>query len=347
MKIAISAGGTGGHIYPGIALARELAGRGEDREIFFIGSKNGLEGRLLKDQNFKLYQVPSRSFSANFLTAPFVNIVGLVMAFLLLLRERPAVLVSFGGYTSFAAVVSAWLLKVPVVIHEQNILPGKTNRFLSRFAGAVALSFEPSLKYLKGMVTGNPVRKEIRGLKKVPSKKWVVLVLGGSQGALSINRELICSLDLFRDKNIEIVHLIGKRDYAAFYGSRDFSAYPFYQPVPYMYNIEEAYKRAHLVVSRAGATAIAEILSVSLPSILVPFPYAAEGHQDLNAEYVERAGAGIKLPDSRLIELPDIIFELLENKEGRLDKMSRAAAFLAKPDAAAKLADIVEGLAKA
>jgi len=188
---------------------------------------------------------------------------------------------------------------------------------------------------MNGTVTGNPVRKKILALKRsVNNNRRIVLVMGGSQGALSINKVLISRIESL--KNYEVYHILGSRDF----NRMKLPAYPFYHPLAYVHNMEEIFSKSDLVISRAGATAISEILACGLPSILIPFPYSAEGHQDLNAAVIKAAGAAEVIKDPQLAGLPDMIISILSD-EKKLKEMRNNAAKIAKRDAGKKIVDLI------
>jgi len=338
MKVVIAAGGTGGHIYPGIAVAEELKARDPKTEILFIGSYEGLERELVQREGFEIKLIPARALlrkiSYKSLSAPFIGLWGFLKALSILRSFNPNVVVVTGGYVSFPVIAAAKCLRIPVLLHEENVLPGFTNRFWAPWVKAVTLSFEESQKYLRGTVTGNPVRKRILSARRRTSSRPTLLVLGGSQGALSLNRAILDQINELQA--FEIVHVVGERDYKKL----PLPHFPFYHSVPYMYNIEEGLAAADLVVSRAGATAISEILAVGRPSILIPFPYSAERHQDLNARAVRDAGAAVVLADAELDKLGSIIKNLMKDKK-KLEQMGSAAQKLARPQAAARIVDLI------
>ena len=338
MRIIICAGGTGGHIYPGIAIAEEIRSRDPNGQIAFIGSREGLEGELIKREGFEIKLISARGLlrklSYKAISAPFVSLLGFFQSLSILNTFKPQIVVVTGGYVSFPVIAAAKVLNLPILFHEQNVLPGFTARFWSRFVKILTISFPETQKYLNGTVTGNPVRQRILKIHRRSAERPTVLVLGGSQGARSLNRAVLSQITEFKD--LRVIHVIGERDYKIL----NPPAYPFYQSLPYMYNIEEGLAVADLVVSRAGATAISEILAVGLPSILIPFPYSAEGHQDLNAQVLKTAGAAIILPDSELDKLAVTINSLLKDK-ARLENMGAAARKLARRDAASKIVDLI------
>lgn len=344
MKIAIVAGGTGGHIYPGIAVAQELSSRAE---ILFIGSEEGMEADFVPRYGFNLRLIKSRALlrklSYKALSAPFVTILGFFQALFLLRSFQPNLLISFGGYVSLPVVFAALLLQIPIYIHEQNVLPGLTNRICFKFAKKVFLSFEESRKYAEGSVIGNPVRREIleadrsfaRKELNISSGKKVILVVGGSQGARKINQTIISSLEKIPSEEYEILHVIGNRDFG--WASHCFQGknFTFYHPFTYLYNIEEALAAADIVISRAGATAIAEFLSRGLPMILIPFPYSSEGHQDLNAKAVEDAGCAVVVSNQEFTA--EKFLSVILDRNLDLDKMKENCKKLARPNAAKEI----------
>lgn len=349
MKIAIVSGGTGGHIYPGIAIAEEIKSREPRAEIIFLGSEEGLEKDLIPRAGFKISLIKARALlrkiSYQAVTAPFVSAFGFFQALKFLWSFRPKILVSTGGYASLAAVLAAKCLKIPVFIHEQNVLPGVTNRLCFRLADRVFLSFDESLSFHAGIVAGNPVRKEIlRADKKnarkqlglLPGKK-VLLVMGGSQGARKINETVLAALTEIDGNRWEVIHIIGARDYEGL----DLPRYPFYHPFAYLYNIADALAAADLVVSRAGATAIAEFIARGLPMVLVPFPFSAEGHQDLNAKVVAENGAGVVINNNDFT--PEKFVSIVSDPGLNLKDMSDASKKLAKLEAAKRIADVMMG----
>lgn len=341
MKIVIVAGGTGGHIYPGIAIAQELP----RDEILFIGSNEGLEKDLIPRAGFKIKLIKARAllrkFSYKAVSAPFVSAIGFFQALSILREFRPQAVVSTGGYAALAAVFAAKLLRIPVFVHEQNVLPGVTNRLCSYLADRIFLSFDDSLSFQKGVVVGNPVRKEIieadraaaRKKLGLSAEKKMLLIMGGSQGARSINQTIIAALPQVEAQKWEIFHIIGTRDF----DKMKTPGLPFYHPFAYLYNVEQVLAAADMVVSRAGATAIAEFSVRGLPMVLVPFPYSAEGHQDLNARAVAQKGAGILINNNEFT--PEKFISVLRIDGSELEKMGRAARMLGRPDAARKIID--------
>jgi UDP-N-acetylglucosamine--N-acetylmuramyl-(pentapeptide) pyrophosphoryl-undecaprenol N-acetylglucosamine transferase len=351
MKIVIVSGGTGGHIYPGIAIADEITSSHPAAEILFLGGREGLEGDVVPKAGYRIKLIWARALlrklSYKAVSAPFVSLVGFFQALNILRKFAPQALLSTGGYASLPVVLAARLLRVPIYIHEQNVLPGVTNRLLARWAKEIFLSFEQSHDYLKGTVTGNPVRREIMAADREKSRHnlgygpqdTVVFIMGGSQGARSINQTVIASLPRLASAagRIKLIHVVGNRDAGLVDSALRPGQYPFYRKVNYLYNVAEMLAAADLAVSRAGATAIAEFTCRGLPMVLVPFPYSAEGHQDLNARVVAAAGAGIFVANSEFT--PERFISLISDKGLDLSGMRRAAKLIGRPDAAARIVE--------
>jgi UDP-N-acetylglucosamine--N-acetylmuramyl-(pentapeptide) pyrophosphoryl-undecaprenol N-acetylglucosamine transferase len=347
MKVVIAAGGSGGHIYPGIAMAEELKARDPGNQVIFIGGRGGLEEELIKKEGFEIKTIAARGLlrklSYKAISAPFVELKGFFDALSFLRKFRPAGVIVTGGYVSFPVIAAAKLLRIPVLLHEQNTLPGFTNRFWSSLVDVVTLSFEITQKYIKGTVTGNPVRRRLREAKRKSHDKKTLLIWGGSQGARSINCAIISDLDKLA--KWEVIHVTGERDFEMVSDRVDRTTYPFYRIFPYVYNVEDILAQADLVVSRAGATAIFEMLALGLPAILIPFPYSAEGHQDLNAKVISDSGAAMVLDQKNIDKLPQLIEQLMSS-DSKLGEMSRNTKKIFKPEAAGKIVDLLYAVAR-
>ena len=351
MKIAITSGGTGGHIYPGIAIADQIVRKFPQAEILFIGSEEGLERELVAKAGYRISLVKSRALlrkiSYQAFSAPFITAVGFFQALIKLRNFSPRALVSTGGYASLPIVMAAKLLNIPIYLHEQNVLPGVTNRFCFRFAKIIFLSFDRSTQYVRGSVVGNPVRREIIEAERTIARKKlgysdsdkVVLIIGGSQGARTINQAVISLLPQVKIPELKILHIAGKRDRALMEQLLGSAKYDFYQRVDYLYNISDVLAAADLVISRAGATAIAEFLVRGLPMVLIPFPYSAEGHQELNADVVVEAGAAIKINDRDLTA--GKLMEVLSINKFDLSRMSSNGVKLSHPRAAEEIVNAI------
>jgi UDP-N-acetylglucosamine--N-acetylmuramyl-(pentapeptide) pyrophosphoryl-undecaprenol N-acetylglucosamine transferase len=357
MKIVIAGGGTAGHVYPGLALAESLLEKDKSCEILFIGSKRGIENKLIPASGFKLVTVPGRGLPRKIepaiIGAAILFFLALFKSLFILLSFRPQVVVGMGGYISLPVVLAATLLGKRVVIHEQNSVPGLANKIAARVADQIAVSFPDSARFFKRKVilTGNPVRKRVsqatRQKLKPRSQSRTILIFGGSQGARRLNEAVVELYELVRERrDIRIVHLTGKRDFeqirqriSELKKSTDKVAYHLY---PYKEDIESIYSQADLVISRAGATTIAEITAFGLPAILIPYPYATEKHQEKNAQYLVAQGAARILDDQDVSgqALFRMINELVTNGKS-LAKMRLHSQKLGKPSAAEDLARIV------
>jgi len=303
-KIIIAAGGTGGHLYPGLALARVLRGKG--CEVMFVVRENDIGKDVLVSESFSFREIPVCGFPRKVSPEVIKFVLDLIRGFFaaqrIISEFKPAVVFGMGGYVSFPVIVASKLSKIRTVIHESNFLPGLSNRFLSRIADIVAVSFEQSAKYFpisKVLVSGNPVRKELfeapysEALKALGLKpgRFTVLVFGGSQGASKLNRAVIESWEKLKDlaKKIQFVHVTGSKDFARIgeeYKRNNIPGSVF----AYLNNIGNAYEAADLVISRAGAMTVAELQVLNKPAILIPFPFATANHQEPNARVLEKEG---------------------------------------------------------
>ncbi len=348
MKIVIVSGGTGGHIYPGIAIAQSFQG-----EVLFIGSSEGLEKDIIKKYGFALKLIWARGLlrkiSYKAISAPFVSIIGFFQSLFILKEFKPRVVVSTGGYVSLPVVLAAKVLGIPIILQEQNSLPGMVNRFCAKFSDHNFLAFEQAQSYLKGDVVGNPVRSEIingvnqqkaRELLNLPQDKQIVLVVGGSQGARKLN-ELILSILEKIDSSLFVLHITGKRDFPWVMKKLGNVKSKNYRPVPYAVNITSYLASADLVVSRAGATALSEFSAVGLPMILIPFPYAAENHQFFNAKAMQETGAAILIEQKEAT--PQKMLSIINNSEAYYAKIKKAAEMVAKFNAAQQIVDYIYG----
>jgi len=277
---------------------------------------------------------------------------GSVAARRILGEFKPDVLVGTGGYTCAGVLIAGWSCGKKIVLHEQNVVPGRTNRLLSRIADKICVTFEESRRYFsesRVVVTGLPVRKDIiAGIDRqtaaerfgLDGGKRTVLAVGGSQGAVRINRLMIEAVSLLCEKGIQVIHQTGERGYGDIVGSKpDVQGYVI---LPYIEDMTAAYSAADIVVSRAGASAISEITVRGLPSVLIPYPYAQGDHQAKNAQAVANAGAAMVVDEKELDgrSLAAILLDLFDN-ESKLQSMADASRKLAKPNAAADVAKVV------
>ena len=352
----IAAGGTGGHIYPGLAIANALRERRPGADVTFAATSRGLEADLVGRSGYRVEMVrvePLRGGSMwKKLKGAFTLPLALADARRLLRRCRPDAVMGVGGYLSGPLLAVAALRRIPTLILEPNVTPGLTNRLLARLVDAAAVAWPETTRHFgsKGFVSGNPVRPEIAAVQPLELNQdgagpRRLLLFGGSQGARPLNLAMIEALqrlEAHRDR-ISVTHQTGPSDLDIV---RD--AYRRHQVVatvePYVDAMERAYEEADLVISRAGATTCAELAVVGRPAVLVPLP-AAGGHQSDNAEAMQRAGAAILLPQAELTgaTLASTILKLLDNPR-RLEQMAECARTIAKPEATKAIVDRLEAL---
>jgi len=349
-RVVIAGGGTGGHLYPGIALARALMRHDMNIEISFVGTRKGLEAKVLPREGFDLKTIFSAGLIGKKKIAKWVSWfklpIGAAQSMCFLIRKRPGLVVGVGGYASGPLVFSAWILRIPILIHEQNSIPGMTNKFLGKIADKIAVSFkESSTSFPKGKVevTGNMIREELcQPKEEIPTKTegpFRVLVLGGSQGAHSINMAMVEALQSLSEmkKDLHITHQTGEVDFQRI--SKEYKKNKFSSDVrPFIDDMGEQYRKASLVICRAGATTIAEINACGKMSILIPFPHAAHNHQEKNARILESANAGELVLDKELSgsRIAESIIQAMENPEG-LEAMEKNSYKLGNRDATEKV----------
>ena len=355
MKVLIAAGGTGGHIYPGIAVAKEIMRRDARSEVLFVGTSRGLERKIVPDNGFQLSLITSAGLKnvgfAGKLKGLGVLPISFIEAARLLWEFKPDVVVGAGGYVSGPVLLIASMLRFPTLVMDSNALPGFTNRKLARFVDKAALTFDEAVPYFgeKGIVTGNPVRKEFFDVpRKVRGEKANILVFGGSQGARAINNAMMHALPLLESRadKLRIVHQTGEADFAKTREMYERSGIADHDVRPFISDMFVEFGNADLVICRAGATTCAELGAAGKASIMVPLPTAADDHQRKNAEAFERAGASKMLVQADLSgkSLSHAIAELIESPE-TVSKMEAAARKLGRAAAAQATVDLIEGLA--
>lgn len=361
MKVMIAGGGTGGHISPGIAIADALERARPGVDVFFMGRSGSIEERLVGRTGRAFVAVPSmglrRSADARNVAMPFVVAAGYVKALGVLASRRPDAAVGTGGFVSLPPMLAARTLGVPVVLQEQNSFPGLATRVMSRWAAVVHTSFEETASHLprarRLSLSGNPVRSEFVGADRETARRelglspsaTVVFFVGGSRGASRINSAVSGAAPRFADAGVTMIVQTGRDDLSGVRAAvRAAGASAIVEP--FFDNMAAALAACDLVVSRSGATAIAEIETVGRPSVLVPYPYATEGHQMKNARAVEKAGAAVVVPDDELTaeRLADEVIALTGDR-ARLALMAERAGALARPDAAERVAESVLALA--
>ncbi|MEZ5345116.1 MAG: undecaprenyldiphospho-muramoylpentapeptide beta-N-acetylglucosaminyltransferase [Pyrinomonadaceae bacterium] len=354
MKVLIAAGGTGGHIYPGIAVAKELLRRDETSEVRFVGTAKGLETQIVPENGFELSLIKSAGLKNVGLAGKIKGMLILPKSFLearkLIRSFKPDVVVGAGGYVTGSVMLMASLMKIPTLVMDSNALPGFTNRQLARFVTRAALTFEEALPFFgsKGIVTGNPVRKEFFDITpKKRGEKLELLLFGGSQGARAINFAMIDALGYLKEfeDRLSITHQTGKYDLEAVEKGYAEKGWRSAKISVYISDMVAEFEKADLLVSRAGATTCAEVAAAGKAAIMIPLPTAADDHQRKNAEALEAAGAAKMILQTDLTgeSLANEIVKLINSPES-VTAMEKAAKKLAREDAAAATVDIIEEL---
>ncbi len=356
LSLVIAGGGTGGHLYPGIAVARELLRQVPSARVSFAGTSRGLEARVVPGEGFELDVIRSAGLKGKSIGARLRGALLLLPSFVdawrVISRRRPSVVVGVGGYSSGPVVLLAALRGVPTMVLEQNAAPGMANRLLAKVVRSAAVSYESTLSYFgaRGFVSGNPVRAEFFPVADAPPRMGSptrVLVLGGSQGARAINAVLppAAALVTREQPAATFVHQSGPRELDAVraaYASVGVAATveAFFDPV------SRQVHAADLVVCRAGATTLAELAASSRPAVLIPFPAATDDHQRHNAQVLVDAGAAVMIEERHLdaARLAATIVTLLADPD-RLASMRRAMAGFARPDAATRIVHQIRELA--
>lgn len=357
MKVLIAAGGTGGHIYPGIAVAQEIMRRDANSRVHFVGTARGLETRLVPQAGFELSLIESAGLKNVSLGARVKGLAILPKSFVsarrLMRQFQPDVVVGAGGYVSGPVVLTAAITNRPTLVMESNALPGWTNRVLARFVDRAAVSFEQALPFFRGKarVTGNPVRREFFEIPPKPREpgEFSLLVFGGSQGARAINEAMVAALPKLKElpAMLRIKHQTGAADFEKVQAAYEAAGWNEHAEVrSYIDNMMADFAAADLVLCRAGATTTAELIAAGKASIMVPFPYAADDHQRKNAEALQSAGAARMIlqqelsPERLVTEI-----ERLVREPQTLTRMEEASRKLAHGDAAVAAVDMIEELA--
>lgn len=354
MRVLIVAGGTGGHLYPGISVANKLIEK--HHQVLMVIRDKELEIKAVSGSHLEYATIAGTGLKksiSGLLRFGWQFLKGFGQAKSIIAHFNPEVILAMGNYLSLPIAMAGRQREIPVVLHEQNCLPGKAIKFLAKKAAAICVSFADSVAYLKKyeskiIFTGNPLRPEMlaAAVKTREHQASNVLVFGGSQGAHSINLAMVEALDRLESvrAKITITHLSGAKDLLLVekgYQERNFNV----SLSPYRHDMHEAYLRASLVVARAGAATLAELACFGLPSILIPYPYAAEDHQRINAEVFVKAGAARMILDQDLNSetMANNIIEMIQN-ETVLQYMSKAARKLAQPQAADKIVVVLQDI---
>ena len=326
MKVIITAGGTGGHIYPAISIIEKLKEMEKDVEILYIGTTNRMEKDIIPNMNINYEGIKINGLSKN----PIVcfncltnTLKGINKCSKIMKSFKPDIVIGVGGYVTVPVVLAAHKLNIPVILHEQNSVPGKANKFLSKYASVVCVSIKDTLKYFyNGVFTGNPRSEVVLNTKKGDKSKYnlskdkkLILITTGSLGASSINEKIVSGKDLLLNKDYEILFVTGESSYEEI--KKEIGESSNIKVVPYIKNMPEVLKFTDIIISRAGATTISEILSLGLVSILIPSPYVANNHQYLNALSLKNNNACI-LIEEKSFDMKKLVSEidnLLKNKE--------------------------------
>jgi UDP-N-acetylglucosamine--N-acetylmuramyl-(pentapeptide) pyrophosphoryl-undecaprenol N-acetylglucosamine transferase len=360
MNLVIAAGGTGGHLYPAVALAQEFRRHDPAAAVLFIGTTRGIEGRVLPREGFELRTITARPVmgrgAGRALTAVGALPAGVVQAAGILRARRADLVIAIGGYTSPPVVLAAWLLRIPRVILEPNAYPGMANRCLAPFADRVFLAFAEATAHFpraRVRVVGTPIRraffegreererreKRERRDERDARERRTLLIFGGSQGAAAINHAVTEALSGLRQlqPDVAIIHQTGEADYARVKAAYDAAGVQA-EVAPFLFDMPGVLRSADLVVARAGAVTVAELTACGRPAILIPLPHAIHQHQHRNAKVLEAAGAALLLPQADLSggRLVATIGRLLGDEHALRDMGARSRG-LGRPDAAARI----------
>ncbi|NSL50781.1 undecaprenyldiphospho-muramoylpentapeptide beta-N-acetylglucosaminyltransferase [Calidifontibacillus erzurumensis] len=361
MKIIVSGGGTGGHIYPAIAFIKEVKKHEPDAQVLYIGTEKGLEKAIVERENIPFKSIEITGFKRKISFENVKTIIrfikGTALSKKYIKEFQPDVVIGTGGYVCGPVVYAAAKLKIPTIIHEQNSIPGLTNKFLSRYVDKIAISFEEASSYFpkeKTVLTGNPRATEVLGNDRSKGKqslgldedKKIVLIVGGSRGAKPINDAFLEVLPKVGSKNYQVLYVTGEvhyqdvlREVQKFGNPRNVIIKPF------IHNMPEVLSAVDLIVARAGATTLAEITALGLPSILIPSPYVTNNHQEKNARALGDKGAAIVRLEKEMngnVLLDDIDRILLDEK--LLLDMKRSSEKLGIPLAAKNLYQLTKQL---
>jgi UDP-N-acetylglucosamine--N-acetylmuramyl-(pentapeptide) pyrophosphoryl-undecaprenol N-acetylglucosamine transferase len=351
VKLLIAGGGTGGHVFPALAIAQEWLSRGNEREVVLVGTQRGIEMKLVPQAGLPLETLRVAGLKGKGGATLLRNLAMLAPAMLdarrVLRKHKPVAAFGVGGYAAGPMLLATWLGRVPNIIFEPNAEPGFTNRVLARISTRIATGYEVSARQWgkKAVVTGCPVRSEFFSVSpRRPGRPFRLLVTGGSQGALPINRVFVDAMDRLaaRKNELAIVHQTGERDYNAVrtaYARREINA----EVVPFLTNMAERFAWADMIVCRAGAITAAEIAAAGRAALFIPFGRATDSHQLRNAQEMTRAGAGRLISEGELTaeSLTGEIFSLL-NQPQEIEKLSSAARGLARPYAARDIVNLIE-----
>ena len=353
MKVLLSGGGTGGHVYPAIAIANKIKEENPDCEILFVGTEKGIESEIVPKYGYELKTVTVQGFRRKIdfenVKRVFKLCKGLEQSRRIVKKYKPDIVIGTGGYVSGPVLFNSALNKNVTIVHEQNSFPGVTNKILSKVVTKVLTSFEDSHKRFpeksqdKLVLTGNPVRKEILQARKSVSRKKLgisedkkmVLCYGGSGGSEEINEAMLLVIKNMVREDVAFIFATGKLYYNDFIKALgDIPLKPYQRVMPYLDNMADGLAASDIVIGSAGAISLAEITALGKPSIIIPKAYTAENHQEYNAKSIESQGAGIAILEKDLTpeRLNEVVFKLLGDKELLMD-MANASKSIGKPQA--------------
>jgi UDP-N-acetylglucosamine--N-acetylmuramyl-(pentapeptide) pyrophosphoryl-undecaprenol N-acetylglucosamine transferase len=349
MKAAIVGGGTGGHVIPALAIARELRQR-YNAELIFIGTSRGIENRLVPQAGFELRLVEVGQLKNVSITRRVRTLTDIPRAVLTCRRIfsefRPNVVIGVGGYASGPGMVAAILMRIPTLAFEPNLVPGFANRMVARFVSSAAVHFEETLRFFRNArLTGVPVRQEFFSIApRTFSPPGSLLVFGGSQGARVLNQTMIDAIPIWKKLGVQIRHQTGERDFERIDAAYKKAGFPA-QVSRFIDDMPSAFAQADLVICRSGASTVAEITAAAKPAIFIPFPFAADDHQLKNAEALEKAGAARLIQESEFTSahLGETVGELLGNPT-TLSQMSENARKLSHRDASREIGQMAYDL---
>ncbi|MGH9441177.1 MAG: undecaprenyldiphospho-muramoylpentapeptide beta-N-acetylglucosaminyltransferase [Thermoanaerobaculia bacterium] len=350
-SFVLAGGGTGGHVFPAVAVAREIRRRRPEARVLFVGTARGLEARAAPREGFPVEFVSSSGFVGTSIRSKAAAIVSLLRGFFqarsLLRRHRVRAVLGVGGYASLPVVLAARSRGVPAMIQEQNSVPGVANRLAGRFAAVAAVGFEAAVARFGGRAewTGNPVRSEFFEIAPLESRprSRAVFFFGGSQGSRVLNRALMDSAAALAASGVRVVAQTGEKQLAELRAALE--GLPGFEIESFFPEIWKQLEAADLVICRAGALTLAELCAAGRPAVLVPFAAAAHGHQEANARQMEAAGAAVVIREEEAPRIAAEIESILASPE-RLLAMGRAARSLARPDATARIVDLFLSLAE-
>lgn len=363
MKAILTGGGTGGHIYPAVSIAREIQKRYQDAEIIFVGTEKGLETKIVPKEGFALKTIRVRGFERKLTLKNLVAVkeaaLSLVEARKIIKEFNPDIVIGTGGYVCGTIMLTAALMKIPTIIHESNAFAGMTNKILGKFVDRIALNFEEAARYFgntkKITITGNPIRNDMLSISKQEGMKAfgfdesipMVLVTGGSRGAKKINESTLALAEhCAKSGKLQLLHMTGETQYKDVLEQYNKRGIPtdtsVIKVLPFIYNMPYALAGSDMIINRCGAMTLSEITVLGKPSVLIPFPYAADNHQEYNARALEKKGAAAVIIEKDLSEakLKDTVLDLLSDSR-KLSEMAANSKKAGISDANSKIGDMI------